>query len=240
MTYPVLKHAPIAEAVVDIKADATTETFEPAGLAGFVAWATENYGPGQPIIEQTFEVESGVSKGLTTHEIGRIFWNKEKDRAVQARVDGFTFNILRHYREWPVHRREARTAWDEYRRHAPLSFVRRCALRYLNRIELDTGRDVSELLRLYPMIPDEISMELHEFAMRTVVPLGEDRRANLNVKLPPPAEDGRGYLILDIDVFTTRKVGLDDDLWTELDALNGLAARCFFASLHADVLERFR
>jgi uncharacterized protein (TIGR04255 family) len=160
---------------------------------------------------------------------------------VQARVDGFSLNIVNHYDSWIVHRDQARRLWERYRDTVQPVIVKRCALRYINKIRIPIGADIADYVRTYPMLPSEVSPNIEEYLMRLVVPLGDNRRCTITQALPGPEDGHSGGLIFDLDVYAHRDIRPDsDEVWRELETLHELANRCFFESMQPAALEAYK
>jgi uncharacterized protein (TIGR04255 family) len=244
--FPHLDRAPIREAVLDIKVE-PREDLTPEALAPFVENVKADFPDPKPIrtLQAEFDVrgdEPGVRSG-PPQTLGTICWNESKTRAVQGRLDGFTVNHVQGYESWPVLRRQAQELWREYIKVAQPKRVVRCALRYINRLELPVLVDMSTSLLTRPEVGGDLPQLVEEFFMRVVVPFPDGRKASLTQASEPLAEDGaktRG-LILDIDAFSTRVFDVGDDaLWGELDELRVIKNKCFFSSLKPSTWEAFR
>lgn len=244
--FPHLSKAPIREAVLDIKVEPHIELTAEA-LAAFVDKVKADFPDAKPIrtLQAEFDVrgeDPGVRSGppLT---LGSICWNESKTRAVQGRLDGFTVNHVQGYESWAVLREQAGRLWSEYVAIARPKRVIRCALRYINRLELPVLVDMSASLLTRPEVGAELPQLVDEFFMRVVVPFPDGRKASVTQASEPVAETGaqaRG-LILDIDAFSTRAFDIGDDgVWKEFDELRVIKNKCFFNSLKPATWEAFR
>lgn len=240
-----LSKAPIREAVLDIKVEPRAE-FSPEELARFVDQVKGEFPGANPIraFQAEFDVhgdEPGV-RSSPPQTLGTICWNESKTRAVQGRIDGFSMNHVQGYESWPVLRDQARRLWGEYVAIAAPTRVVRCALRYINRLDLPVLVDLGASLLTRPEVGPELPQLVDDFFMRVVVPFSEGRKASITQASEPLAEDGAGRgLILDIDAFSTRPFEIGDDgIWEEFDALRQVKNKCFFHSLKPATWEAFR
>lgn len=80
-------------------------------------------------------VEGVASAKTTAKKIGFQFWDAEKVRVFQARLDGFTYSRLAPYDCWEDLCGEARRLWRQYREFAKPERVSRIAVRYINRLD---------------------------------------------------------------------------------------------------------
>jgi uncharacterized protein (TIGR04255 family) len=241
--YPHLTKAPITEAVIDVRVELKPGA-SIADLDPFAQQVVDAFPDANTLQTRQFEI-SGADLEMRlpapTTVLGRIFWNKGKDQAVQARVNGFSFNIVNHYDRWAVHRDQARRLWDRYRATVQPVLVKRCALRYINKIAIPVGEEISNYVRTYPQLPSEVSSNIEEYLMKIVVPLGNDRRCAITQVLPSQTDALTGSLILDLDVYVDRDISPDsEDLWNEFEALHDLKNRCFFESMQPAALEVYK
>jgi len=233
--FPHLTKSPIQEAVLDIKTEPSSESTNSA-VALFVARVGDIYPETHPIdrVEATFD--AGAEPPVTSERLrsGAICWNGTKTRAVQGRLDGFTVNQVRTYESWETLRTEAERLWLEYTQTVKPARVVRCALRYINRLELPVQAEVSRRLATRPELSAELPQIVEDLFMRVVVPFGEGRKAAIAQASEPPIGEGataRG-LILDIDAFSTRAFEIGDPkMWDELEELRHIKNQCFFKSL---------
>jgi uncharacterized protein (TIGR04255 family) len=238
--YPHLTKAPITEAVIDVRVEPRPD-LTMADLELFAQQVVDAFPDATPIYQGQVEV-SGTDVGMKPETtLGKIFWTKAKDQAVQTRINGFTFNIVNHYDRWVVHRDQARRLWDRYCTTARPVVVKRCALRYINKISIPVGDDIQAYVRVFPHLPIEVSPGMEEYLMRIVVPLGDDRRCTITQVLPNPKDAPTGNLVLDLDVYVDRDFSPDsEDLWREFEVLHDLKNRCFFESMHPEALEAYK
>lgn len=243
--FPHLNRAPIREALLDIKVDSRPGiTLEL--LSGFVESVRSQFPDVQPI--QTLQTQfdfSGDEPGVRSSSaqiIGSICWNTTKTRAVQARTDGFTVNQVQGYESWEALRSQAEPLWEEYVRLVAPVAVTRCALRYINRLEMPLNQDLSHWLRTRAEVPPELPQSLDDYFARIVLAFGDDRKAAIiQASEPATGSEHRG-LILDIDVFAEKRFAPSDNagVWAEFEQLRTIKNQCFFQSLHPDLVETYK
>jgi uncharacterized protein (TIGR04255 family) len=234
--FPHLERAPIREAVLDIKAE-PRDGIAVEDLAAFVELVKAEFPDASQL--QTLHAEFDVQgqppsiRSSSAHARGTICWNASKTRAVQARRDGFTVNHVQSYESWDVLREQAQRLWLQYVGIAQPKKVTRCALRYINRLELPVLVDISANLLTRPEVGPRLPQVVEDFFMRVVVPFADGRKASVT-QASEPIEAGastRG-LILDIDAFSSTVFQCADDaMWLEFDRLRVIKNTCFFESL---------
>jgi len=174
---------------------------------------------------------------------GFFFYSPEKDKIVQSRIDGFTFNKLKPYEHWEAFRDEAKQLWQIYCECTPPQQVLRVALRYINRIEVSMPLgDFSEYLLTSPQIAPNLPQELSNFLMRIEIPHTEtNSHAVITQTMEAPTENNQLPLILDIDIFEGKSVTGDFDvIWDDFEQLHDLKNEIFFNSLTDKAKELFR
>ncbi|AKT44061.1 TIGR04255 family protein [Chondromyces crocatus] len=245
--HPHLRHAPIREALLDIRVElppeVTVETLEE--LSNGILHDFPAIRPIQHIQYHlpTDGEELEARMPGTSQTLGRIHWNADQSRAVQIRVDGVTVNHVQSYEDWEALRQQAEGLWLEYSKIArPLKVVR-CSLRYINKLALVAGRDLAKQLRTRPEVSPELPQTLEAYFMRLVVPFEDGRRAVITELTESPPEEGAPpHLILDIDVSTSRTFDPTSDadaIWTEFDRLREIKNDCFFSSLEKETWKAY-
>ena len=158
--HEVFPKAPIVEALLDIRV-CLNEDVEFKDLERIHEKIKEKYPEKK---EQRFfsgsiqfkenEIPSAIptSSGVK----GFFFYSPEKDKVVQSRIDGFTFNKLKPYEHWEAFRDEAKRLWKIYCECTPPQQILRVALRYINRIEVPMPLgDFNEYLLTSPQVAPE-------------------------------------------------------------------------------------
>lgn len=242
-THPHLDRAPITEAILDInvETDAKLEVTDT-----FAKKVAGSYPESSPVftVEAFFAVTPGQSgvAGSQSNTIGKICWNVQKSRAVQARTNGFTVNHVKHYEAWSVLRSEARLLWEEYVALTHPKKVCRMALRYINRLTLPAAGDLGQYMQTHPRLGSALPQELRNFFMRVEVPFTENRLAIVTQTVVPgePGADERG-LILDVDAVTLKEFDPKDPrIWDEFDQLRDIKNTCFFESLQEQTWKKYQ
>lgn len=243
--YPHLNHAPITEALLDIRVELPVGT--PIGaLSPFGDFVKAGFPECRPLInlQATFGgLGETPSASAERETVGHIYWNEAKTRAVQARLNGFTMNHVKLYEEWSRLRDDARAYWAEYVRIAAPSRAVRCALRFINRIEVSALVDLKQVLRTRLEVSDGISPLMDEYFARVVVPFEDGRKAAITQASEPltKAAATERAVILDIDVFSTKVFKpTDDAIWSEFESLRDIKNKCFFESLTPEKVETYR
>jgi uncharacterized protein (TIGR04255 family) len=246
MSHPHLDRAPIAEAIVDLRIDPELSSLQI--LEPFQKAAADDF-PDQKrlfVMSSNFDTSDKAGPKVTTTapEVkGYACWAADRHRVVQARVNGFSFSHLAPYDKWEALRDDARAWWVRYRELTRPARVTRCALRFVNRLELPLPmHDFSDYLRTLPAIGDGLPQTLSGLFMRLVVPFGSTATAIITQAVDDAAiTPQRLPVILDIDVF--REVVLvpdGEEIWTCMEELRTVKNDVFFKSLTPEAVDLFR
>ncbi len=231
------KNAPIAEALLDIRASVPGQTdlgsldaFGSAVAARFKERRKRQVTEGGFTISPTGELSQDEP---TIQTAGYIYRNDARDKAVQARLDGFSFSKLKPYRGWDEFSREAKELWQIYLSVARPQRVSRLTLRYINRIEMPLPvQDFKDYVLTTLDIPEGVPQSVVTFFLEAVIPDDETKSfANVTstFEQPQPGSSVIPY-IFDIDAY--QFVELDpssEDIWRIFDEIRDYKNRIFFA-----------
>lgn len=142
---------------------------------------------------------------------GYIYSNPQNNRQIQARLDGFTFNILRPYDNWEIHFDEFIKFWTLYKDLFQPNAIQRIATRFINRIEIPIPfKDFDDYIVNMPPIPKGLPQIFNNFFMQIQVPCSDNLRNAIITETMEPATDKILPFILDIDVFQDRAITFDN------------------------------
>jgi uncharacterized protein (TIGR04255 family) len=240
-----LPQAPIAEAVIEIKARATSDWKEP-----LVRTSLEQNLAEYPIRESQNEVrfEMKVLPGKPpAQEFQDLGWKgfrvqtADKRQVAQFTRDGFVFSRLPPYENWQQLSNEALRLWGIFKEMARPIKIGQIGLRYINRIPLPTnGRNLEDYVRPAPQPPQDSGLVLRSFMHLDELEVpGHPYAVRLVKTIQHVPEQGRSrcYLILDIDVLA--QAGLDEPQ-KRLEEMRWLKNSVFFSSITDKAREMFR
>jgi uncharacterized protein (TIGR04255 family) len=245
-TFP---NAPITEALIDLRAtfggEVDLEQLE--ALAGEFA---KKFPVKEPRIEHSYELKvEGDTGDAETHarskRIGYVLFSEDRGKAIQLRVNGFSFSKMKPYEDWISLRDEAQKHWEIYRDTMKPNRVARLAVRYINRIEIPLPIDEFENYILTgPNIAEGVPQGVNEFFFRLVIPSQEDARiqAVVTSTIEKPSENGETLpYIFDIDAFTPTDLDpTSKGVWATLEKLRDYKNLIFFKSTTDKAKELFR
>jgi len=233
-----LRHAPITEALVNVRATPTRpivphrEAFHDA-LRDLYPGVKDRRG-----FQAKVQFAKGKSPVATASEgelQGFQFYSSDERSIAQFRSDGFTFNRLSPYTDGDQLIGEALRLWEIYRRIALPAGVSRVALRFINNLTLppDPG-PLGEFLDSPPTPPPGAGPQLRGFLNRVE---SHDPQTGLTIvrtiasARTKPGTEGLGVLI-DIDAFRSADLSVEAaELRPVLTALRKLKNDVFFGSI---------
>ena len=182
------------------------------------------------------EIQSDTSSSA----IGFRLTNAKGDRVLQVRLQGLSYSHLHPYTEWETFAAEMKPLWQLYVSAFAPTAVTRLAVRYINRIAIPQGVDLDKYLNVTPRLLGELCPEVEGYFLQLVLPqrdLGEEWKAIINTGLEAaPAPDVMSVL-LDVDLFCTKKITVDDDelVWAVLTQLRDRKNAIFEAAITDEV-----
>jgi len=245
-TYTTFTKAPIVEAIFDIQVE-PAEGMNVEQIGTFFDRVAGRY-PEKELRTKGSAIIRISTQGPSMDEpsvqpLGYLFRSPEEKKAVQARVDGYTFNKFSPYENWDAFSAEARELWQYYVETAKPKRLKRLALRYINRIEIPLPiRDFKDYLLTIPEIAPRLPQALSNFIMRLVVPNPDmEATAVINVVMEQTLGMQLLPIIFDIDVCKiTNHPGDSEEIWHEFDQLRIFKNEIFFNSITDKAKELFQ
>jgi len=241
-TYPVYSHAPIAEAVIDLRAEFPGGVALPT-LARAQRAEQGKYPKRMDRLESQalFGPESRASDGSKI--TGYVCSSRDGREIFQTRVDGFAFSRLAPYERWDTFRDEARRLWRVYRAITKPKRVTRVAVRYINRLDIPLPvRSFGDYLRTLPEVSPDLPQGVSSYFMQIQIPQ-EDLGALLMLTeaIVPPKKPDVISIVLDIDLFRERDIPEDEQrMWDCFEQLRDRKNAIFEACIADAVRELIR
>lgn len=244
-SFPTLRRAPITEATIDIQVTLPPDV-DLAQLGAFRRGLEQRF----PLVENRMRIAArlqmhkGAAPEITSHgptPDGLLMRSEDEALVVQARLDGFSLNKLVPYSKWDVLRGQAEELWSRYVGVARPVAVKRLAVRYINRIELQPGVDFRESIRTVPEIAPGVPQGLPEYFMRLVIPHESGATAIVTEASLPPTLDAPPAMLFDIDVFRLSDIPANEfvGIWPILEELRAYKNVIFFNSITPIQMEKY-
>lgn len=233
-----LSHAPIVEAVIDIRARSTIMLAEDS-LRPQVESALTGYQflDSHQEMQHEFKLEAGQqpSSQIRFDWKGLRFQSNDKKHIAQYNRDGFVFSRLEPYQNWEQLYNEAINLWRIYLELAKPMAIDRLGLRFINRVQLPFGEfQFEDYMNSAPRPPQGLDIPFTGFMHQDTFAVPGYPYVINNIKtIEPPGQDKGPVLILDIDVMTTSGFELDGELelTRRLLEMRWLKNKAFFGNI---------
>lgn len=241
--HPILKNAPITEALIDIRVKLPSK-FDVIGINSIHDSIKKQYSGKQELRVSGFEfqLKDKQAKRLDEKIEGYRYISSDNKQIIQTRLNGFTFNRLYPYISWKEFRNEAHSLWQLYKKVTSPESITRVAVRYINNLKIPMPMgDFSEYLTAPPIVPDELPQGVSSFLTRVVIhepSIGAN--AIITQVLEQVATDV-APIILDIDVYKLQPKGIEEkDVWETIEKLRHFKNKIFFNSITHNLKEMYK
>lgn len=243
--------APIVEAVIDIRARATT-VFEEASVRAYLDANLKGYvfldSRREFRHELELQTEGGKPPSQKLHDLGwkgLRFRSTDEKHIAQFNREGFVFSRLEPYDDWDQLSSEGLRIWGIFKELAQPAEIHRLGLRFINRIPLPVGElRFEDYIQPAPASPAGMDLPFHGFMHHeTLAVPGHPYAITVirTIQLPPSSGGPGVALILDIDVFTTEGARLDEAMMIHhMNEMRWLKNKMFHGSVTDKARELFR
>jgi uncharacterized protein (TIGR04255 family) len=231
--------SPIVEARIDIKVQCSPE-MEVANLMQVATAIESDYEIREQLGNRhakiTIDNSSNdvVSSSVTDIQVGYRFVSNNKQTAIQARLDGFTFSHFIPYPGWDIFREKAFNLWNIYRQVINPISINSLAVRYVNRIDIPSAEiELKDYFKTVPEISPDLPEALRSYIMYLQIPI---KKINSTVhitqtSIPSPSPD-LVSIALDIHIIKEGMISQEtEDILATLDLIHTQADRVFEASI---------
>ncbi len=242
--YPILKHAPITEALIDIRVKLPSG-FDVKKLDSIYEEIKEEYPEKQEqkISEVKLEPKAeGLVKSSGTKINGYRYISSDKKQILQARIDGFTFSRLHPYIQWKDLRDEAFKLWELYKSITVPESIIRVAVRYINNLNIPMPiKDFADYLTAPPTVPDELPQQISSFLTRVVMHEPSIGATAIIMQALDQIVTDTAPIILDIDAFKFQAEGIEEkDALDIIEKLRDFKNKVFFNSITDSLKEIYK
>jgi uncharacterized protein (TIGR04255 family) len=247
--FPHLEHAPIVEAIIEMRVRVESP-WEESALREQVKAKLPSYPNiiSQKEFQHELKLKAGHPPEQSFHDRG---WkglrlqSEDGKYIAQFKRDGFVFSRLSPYETWDKFKEEGMRLWTVYAELAKSLEVQRLGVRFINRITLPPVEvRLDDYLVVPPQPPGELDLEIMGFFHQdNLLVTGYPYVTNIVKTVQPPQGAGSdgGGLILDIDVFTTEPFERRaDTIDKRLAEMRWLKNKVFYNSLTRKAVERLK
>lgn len=230
------KSAPIKEAVIEIRIQPPVESAALMKLAKSLEADFPKQAP-MNFVEMGIAQQEGqpLQNTISQSLVGVRLSKADDSRVLQIRHEGFAYSHMAPYTDWATFRGEAQTLWNRYRELCREVKLTRCALRYINRIDIPQAAiEDSEYFALYPNIPEKLPQkDVVGMIMNLTMPQRDlDCMATIQQAFLEPLRPEQLSFILDIDIFRLQiEEWNDESAWAFLEKLRDRKNEIFEACI---------
>ncbi|MGH8605195.1 MAG: TIGR04255 family protein [Gammaproteobacteria bacterium] len=246
-SFPRLAHAPIVEAVIEVRARAEAP-WEEAVILERLKSRLPDYpaSQSQQSLQFEFKVEPGKTPEQAIHDLGwkgLRFESADKLHVAQFNRELFSFSRLRPYDSWNQFSTEALRLWQIHSELAQPIEVQRLGVRFINRTAVPSEGRLENYMQVPPQTPRNLELPFANFLHHdTLLVPGHPYAINVIQTVQSPHGPGTeaAALILDIDVYTIQPFELRDNVFpTRLAEMRWLKNKVFFGSITPQALKNF-
>lgn len=245
--HPVLLNAPIIEALLDIRVE-PSKNINLEKLESAFGFIKDRFPTKRQSLTYYTGLERSLSGDLTpiqpSKEVNGFHFTAQDGRKIaQFRLDGFTFNKLKPYKNWNEFRDEGEKLWNLYFEIAKPIKIIRIALRYINQIEIPLPvKDFEEYILTLPKLAPKLPQTVSNYFLRfTISNTNIEATAIITQTMKNPTSAEKLPIILDIDAFKLQTYSENkQQMWDEFEKLRIFKNDIFFDSLTNRTTELFK
>lgn len=232
------KSAPITEAVIEIRVQPPAQV-DPAVLQQLAESLKAEFPKQAPMqfLEMGIAQQPGqmFQQKISQSIVGVRLSKTDDSRVLQIRHEGFAYSHMAPYTDWATFRAEAQPLWKRYREVCAKGKLTRCALRYINRIDIPEAKiEPYDYFCLYAKVPESLpEQDVIGMTLNLQMPQQDLQCvANIGQALGEPVKAGHLSFVLDIDIFRLQIEDWDDDAtWAFLEKLRARKNEIFEACI---------
>lgn len=242
--FPRLRHAPIVEAVIDLRCQPTKELDE-VNLKNCLGETLRDYAYDGSLhsVRHHIEITKGVPQAPKSEDLGFLgvrYRSNDGLHIAQFKRDGFIFSRLAPYDTWDNFKKEACRLWSLHKSIAlPVDIVR-IGVRFINSFDIKQGADdLAGVFHVLPAVPRGLFLELSQFFHQDTMHVPGHPYAITVTRARQPKPEASA--ILDIDAFTLPDVTIsEDEIDVRLAQLRWLKNKTFEGSISPQLAERLQ
>ncbi len=243
-TFPILNPDPIREAVIQFRFLPKFNDID--AIREYGELIKPKYLNQKPLEQKEINFQiGGNAPNPKVRDLETLLACQSEDlkQTVTIASDRVTLTLKDDYPGWESFSNEAIDLWMKLQQIVSCKYIGRLGVRFINFLELpkDKGVDFDDYLEHGPQIPSEAPQTLSSFINHTVLVNKEiDCHAN-HIQLYQPSPDQEIGIVIDIDVFTVKKLDVGVEIIKEkLNQIRNYKNTLFFGSITKSVVESFR
>jgi uncharacterized protein (TIGR04255 family) len=243
-SYETFKNAPIREAVLNISYQKLphdyVERFEK-----IQSKLHADFSEMRPIEAHQKSIAFGNSQEVippdTSWKHGYQIWNANKAELYTARLDGFSYNKLKPYKDGKTALKKMLEGWKILKSIAPECQITSMSVRNINVIEIPEARfEIEDYFKVYPHLPTSLEKyDVSNLYLKTVLNMKHAKTmGTITLAGMPNNEKGQAQILLDIE--TTRVCDNKSNMKEDFISLNFLKDEIFFSAITTKCKRLFR
>jgi uncharacterized protein (TIGR04255 family) len=233
--FPHLSHAPITEAVLELRVLSDVQWSEEAVIAALTPQMTLYKKPRSARLRSVqFQLSPGQEAKVKEQDLGwqgLQFESEDGRQIAKFQADAFSFSRLKPYEGWEQFQDEALRLWFAYSQLVHPSEIQRMGVRFINKFDIQGRINLQDYFRGFPEDLPHLDLTFAGFLHHDIrmVPGGIFGINVIKTAQPPEVSSSGVSLILDIDVYTLKSLEPSPELLQERLAECRLwKNRCFF------------
>jgi uncharacterized protein (TIGR04255 family) len=231
-----LRNAPIVEAMIAFDFE-TQDKDQPSLINKFYQAIQAEY-PVRAEIRQAQVTFNEQGSSGDTQVIGARFVSADGKRVCVINKSSFIGSRLAPYETWESLKAEVERIWNIFSSLTDLK-VTKVAVRYINKIFLPDGKDMSLTLKTRPEIAEGLPQQMFNVWVRLEVVIPDPQGVLIITEAQlPPEKHGFATFVLDHDLQfpITPDTG---DVWALLETARELKNQYFFASISDELVQEY-
>lgn len=228
-----ISKAPVVEAIINLSIAPSVDL---SLVKQFQQAVADAFPISREILTFTQRIEGGEVATSENRPIGWQLRNSDSNAVCQPRVDGFSYHHLPPYNNWQTFLGEAQLYWGPYRQFIGKEpTVTGFSIRYINKLDLPQGQEISEFLATYPQVSPGLPQALSQYSMHLVLNLPGDPSGTLSIRqarVGPESSGSTAGVFLDLEIGFPVSPGLTDEaIWKLIDSRRDMKNSFFLACL---------
>jgi len=231
-----LSNAPIVEAIIGFTFR-THQSDNDALIDSFCNAIKSDYPERTPVSLAQFTVNEQGASG-ESQKVGARFVSSDGKRVCLVDRSSFLCSRLAPYETWESLKAEFVRLWNIYSSLVRVE-VEKIGLRYINKIFLPEGKDMSLSMKTRPEIAGDLPQSMVSFFVRLEIVIPEPYGRLIITEAQLPLEKP-GYVTAALDHDLQFRVDSESvDIWALLEKARDLKNQYFFASLSDDLIREY-
>jgi uncharacterized protein (TIGR04255 family) len=232
-------HPPITEAVIEIRVNHTLTSSELEKIAKKLKKHYPNSKPHNELGIDLGDIGSksaGSNVKVSKHQKGFHLSSEDQADIVIIKPESLVMSRLAPYLGWETIRNQFISVWKIWKDIAKTRSISRVGIRYVNRIDVPVDEldriEIEDYLTFHPKVPSFSNAPMTNYLIQIAKPTSNPLWSTTITSTNQPSPLVKTVsLLLDIDLFRTEEIPLnDDDLWQMLtearDLKNNIFQQC--------------